>query len=251
MVVCCVGVGQRRSGTRTQSTSRIYLLVHRTSRLPVLFNASTRNHQRKSDLVLLNISMSRQQHYHGERRYERDSYGGGAGRGDEREGGSAGRWQRGDQRGNGGRGGSGGRSGGRISGGRFWSEQRQMIEENGIKVTTNCFQLKPVSSSKENTNAVIHQYAVRIDTLVKRRDDPPDDGTYAPALEASSTITEMMKPFILVKKESTKKEKEDDDRSTLLSRRVLNHCQQKLQQVTPHQMFVSFHCTLSIYLWIF
>jgi hypothetical protein len=195
--------------------------------------------------------MSHQQHHYGDRSYGRGDYGRGHGRGGRGDDWNRGEgWQRGggrsynrDQRG----GNSGGRGGGRISGGRFWSDQRRMIENEGITVKTNCFQLAPVQNNDDNTSAVIHQYAVRIDSLGKTRDTPLKDSSCAPSAVATlpdsaaattTTTTVIMKPFVLVRrKEITNPE---DERSTIESRRVLNHCQRKLQEVTPHQMFVSY-----------
>ena len=185
--------------------------------------------------------------HYGNRSYGGDSYAGGVGRGGrghhqrenhygragERHGGGSGR-SHSDQRGAGGRG-----------GGHFWSGQRRTLEKEGITVKTNCFQLTPKNLDK--TITAMHQYVVRIDTLVKERDSGiSNDSMYAPAvgeqLPDSATAASVAKPFYLVKKKEISNP--DDDRSTILSRRVLNHCQLKLQEVPPYQSFVSFlvHC---------
>ena len=177
--------------------------------------------------------MSYQQHHYvnrgevgGDHRGSHYGGGGGGKRGDERRS----------------YGGGGGMGGGKIKEGIFWSNQRETMEERGIKVKTNCFQLESIQS--DNTNAGIHQYVVRIDALVKKRDIVSNDSTYAPTTQENvpnSSITQLMKKtFYLVK---SKKElmNPEDDRSTVMSRRVLNHCQRKLQEVPKHpQSFVSF-----------
>ena len=147
----------------------------------------------------------------------------------------------------GGRGGGGGRPqekhGGRgrgRGGGKYWSGKRRMVEEQGITVQTNCYQLVP--RNDYGHNETINQYAVTIDALVRKRDDEISDSTYTPKNEDQRP---RRGPYYLVKKTfHTEVISASDDRSTKLSRRILNHCNKKLQEIA-HPLFVSICLVLS------
>ena len=135
----------------------------------------------------------------------------------------------------------GGRGGGRPrGGGKYWSGKRRMVEEQGVMVQTNCYQLVP--SNDYGHNETINQYAVTIDALVRKRDDEISDSTYTPKNEDQRP---RRGPYYLVKKTfHTEVISASDDRSTKLSRRILNHCNKKLQEIA-HPLFVSICLVLS------
>ncbi len=135
----------------------------------------------------------------------------------------------------GGRGRGGGGGGGGTSGSKYWPQKRQSLETDGIMVQTNCYELKP----KDNAdNATINQYSVTIDALVRKRDDEIKDSKYTPIV--NDQTPPRRGPFYLVKKTlHTEVISAADDRSTKLSRRILNHCNKKLQEIS-RPLVVSF-----------
>ena len=138
-----------------------------------------------------------------------------------------------------------GRGGGR-GGGRFWSEQRRSLEGQGLEVQTNCYQLVPQNN---DTNIMIHQYMVTIDALVKKR-DVNEDSMYSPAAENQLPKTPEGKglqvSYFVKRTYHTEVFRADDNRSTSLSRRILNCCQRKLQDINPNQSFVRFFLSQSV-----
>ena len=198
------------------------------------------------------VNMSHHQHHYGNNFQRDNSYGRVGGRQGGGEGISYGDWRGGGR--DGGRGGDRGRGGnrgrGRISGGRYWSDRRQELERDGIFVKTNCFQLIPVPNHIETKNEVIHQYVVKISLLAKKRQVTiSKDSAYTPKVEETHAQQGKVPSYLIKIKEITmSKTNPEDDRSTMFSRRVLNHCQHKLQEVSPHQSFVSFLSSLHFFL---
>ena len=181
------------------------------------------------------------------------------GRGGGRDNGRGRDWEKGrggGQAGRGGGGGRGGRGGGRgpSRGGKFWSEQRSMLENQGLNIQTNCYQLVPIQGTPCNhDNASIYQYTVSIDALVKKK-NYHKDSTYDPLAEKhASHGTDLpdgkVASYLVKKTFHSEVITADDNQSTSLSRRILNNCQRKLQEITPHQSFVRFFVYLLVFIY--
>jgi hypothetical protein len=141
--------------------------------------------------------------------------------------------------------GSGGRArGGKNNDASFWSDKRSLLEREGLVVQTNCYELKPTNAY--NDNATIYQYAVQHVALLKRREEDSSATAATVSTARVVPVASSTNPSFLVPKLHGHREEvipstanAVEDRSTSFTRRLLNHCQQRLHQVS-YQSFVRF-----------
>jgi hypothetical protein len=123
----------------------------------------------------------------------------------------------------GGRGGRGGRGGGRGRGGGGRSDpwqNRASLEQDGLMVKTNCFEIVPIDRSRQGRTII--QYVVQINPL--RRVKNPTTGTI------DFEVHPTQKAFFVSSDDVSQDSASRANCSTTLSRRILNACQKTIGQ---------------------